>query len=458
MIQLRDYQKEAINFFRDSGGRCLFALPPGAGKTFTALYIRKVYPKIRKTLIICPASLKLQWKKNFEYLFPEEDCAIINGIYDYDIFMSIRNKTCIIINYDILHRSSLHINWTKALSSIGFDLLILDESHKLKEEKSSRTQDTFEIAKTCRAIVELTGTPVYNNIVDLWAQLHILDPYSWRCLEDFKVRYLERNLKKIHLPGGKSKRVWDYGNPKNTEELKRRIEPRIFIKTDAEVFKELPEMSFIDVPVEVSFDDEYITLEKTFTSFSLSSKEDLDKAEECLARIRYWLGMSKVKAAIDFIEDMLTTREKIVVFAYHRNVVEAIYEKYKKSAVKYYGGMSEKEKDNAIKKFKEDKNIRLFIGNLGSASTGLDGLHEKTNTCVYVELPYLWSEVQQASGRVRRANSTYSNYFSYFLVADDSLDYRIKHLLYKKKKNAENILENKDTRKSDLFYIQNKER
>ena len=79
-----------------------------------------------------------------------------------------------------------------------------------------------------------------------------------------------------------------------------------------------------------------------------------------------------------------------------------------------YFEMSEKEKDNAIKKFKEDKNIRLFIGNLGSASTGLDGLHEKTNTCVYVELPYLWSEVQQASGRVRRANSTYSNYFSYF--------------------------------------------
>lgn len=99
---LRNYQIDAINFIARKRGRCLISLCPGAGKSYVALFLRKKYPKLKKVLIVCPSSIKLQWKTEVGKIFPEDSAIVLTGSSPDN--PNLADKDFVIINYDILNR------------------------------------------------------------------------------------------------------------------------------------------------------------------------------------------------------------------------------------------------------------------------------------------------------------------------------------------------------------------
>lgn len=416
MITLRPYQKEAIAKIASKNGRLLVNAATGSGKTLLSLHLRKQYPRLKKVLIICPASVKLQWYQVIAETFPTDVAYIANGAYKDEYIPYIKESDFVIINYDILFSRNAERSWTDILKRAGFTLMIVDESHNLSNKESNRSQCVHELAKEIKYRVLLTATPITSNISGLWGQLHILDPLQFTSLNKFLNYYAPPVPQTIIAKGGKRVRVWKPGAIKHLDELQSLIREYCYVISPEEVYKHLAGVQRINVPCIVENSNVASMLSK-LKNHTLNTSSDEKKAKELLASTRMELGKAKVDAGVAWIKDWLSgTDEKIVVFAYHRSVVELTAEKLGSVAVKFYGGMSTAEKDRAVNAFVNNPEVRVIVMNM-AACTGVDGL-QIARTCFYIENTSLASLYQQSEGRIRRANSTYDAYFAYRLVAD----------------------------------------
>ena len=294
--------------------------------------------------------------------------------------------------------------------------MVVDESHNLANKESNRSQCVHELAKEIKYRVLLTATPITSNISGLWGQLHILDPLEFTSLNKFLNYYAPPVPLTIIAKGGKRVRVWKPGAIKHLDELQGLIREYCYVISPDEVYKHLAGVQRINVPCVVESKGVSDMLSK-LKRHSLSNSSDEKKAKELLASTRMELGKAKVDAGVAWIKDWLNgTDEKIVVFAYHRSVVELTAERLGNVAVKFYGGMSTTEKNNAVNAFVNNPDVRVIVMNM-AACTGVDGL-QLARACFYMENTSLASLYQQSEGRIRRTNSTYDAYFAYRLVAD----------------------------------------
>jgi len=133
------------------------------------------------------------------------------------------------------------------------------------------------------------------------------------------------------------------------------------------------------------------------------------------------------------------TEGKIVVFAYHREVIEAIHDEFGLQAVKLYGGMSLKAKQDSIDSFQKDDSVRLFIGQITSAGVGIT--LTESSTLVFAEMDYSPANMAQAEDRVHRATQKSDSVNIYYLVYRDSLDANIANRLIHKKMTIDSIIE-----------------
>ena len=155
--------------------------------------------------------------------------------------------------------------------------------------------------------------------------------------------------------------------------------------------------------------------------------------------MRQALGVIKCNAAIKHIRNMMEEKDKIVVFLWHKSVADALMNEFGGAAVRYTGGESAKEKENAIVKFQTENNVRLFIGNIQSAGFGIDGLQSICDTAVFVEMSYVPNEIRQAIDRLNRMGQK-SRVQIQFLVAEKSVDEDLINTLADKAFNINTIM------------------
>lgn len=223
-----------------------------------------------------------------------------------------------------------------------------------------------------------------------------------------------------------------------------------FQKSEKEVYKELPEMSKIIIPVDLS---NYKDYEKAENKFRKSTGNMLE-ASNNLQATRMVIGQGKVQPTLEWLKDFFEASpdEKLVVFGYHRAVMEQLHTSFgANKSVLYYGGMTDKAKEEAKQKFIHDKNIKVFFANIKSAGEGLDGLNIVCNKVVFIEYSYVPSDNTQAMARVRRMNSTFKNYFSYWMVAENTLDEKILKILDNRIKNNSLVLTGKEISEKELL-------
>lgn len=337
------------------------------GKTVEALAYLALHPAMRPAVIVCPASLKMNWQREIDsWMETDEIWVIINSGKPYNL----DKADIVIINYDILKK------WLPELQRIEPEIMILDESHSVKNPKAARSKAAKELAAVVPHKILLTGTPVLNRPSELWNQLGIIRPdeYSSNRFFNWHLRYTAAH--KIRI--GRDKTAWDFSGASNLDELAQSLKSIMIRRTKEQVLPELPAKRRSTVLIPIDNRKEYDRADKEFVAWMTEQKGEAaaERAShvEQLAKREYLKQVAikgKMKAAIEWIKTFLESGEKLIVFGTHRSTIESVMSEFSDCAVSVIGGMKAEAKDEAVKAFQNDPNIQLFVGNIQAAGVGL---------------------------------------------------------------------------------------
>lgn len=399
------YQKEAIVWARDKD-RMILADEMQIGKTISAIGMINDND-YKKVLCIVPSSLRIKWARELRL-----------WLYDQDLSVSIANGFHALHSEDVIVMSYNKVkHWSKDIRSVDWDMIIIDEAHYIKNPKADRTRQIvgYRDIKPLRAkkTLLITGTPMVNSPIDCYTLCHYCDPVTFSDKWAYMHRYCAPKMRYGRM---------DFSGASNLEELHRKMSKFMLRRLKKDVLPDLPSKIYSIQEINTShIVKQLISEEKKLTEFVGESTRVRVKMEDT-SRIRKELGLAKVKWVIERLEDMMEeSDEKIVVFAYHREVIETIHEHFGTiKSVKMYGGMTLKAKQNSIDQFCENDNCKLFIGQISSAGVGIS-LHAVCSTVVYAEMDYVPANMAQSEDRVHGVHQKYPVNIIY-MVHDNSLD------------------------------------
>ena len=408
-MQLFPHQQEA-KLFLLSRRRAILADQPRVGKTLpTAAAALENLP----ALIVCPAIAKTVWESAFARLAPNVSVNVVNGKREAS---EVNSADVTIINYDILQYAQTNVD--------RYNTLVLDECHRIKNPKAQRTKAAMLAMKKIDYVYACSGTPIPNRPIELWPILHGLGIYRGGWF-DFAVRY----AKMWNAPWG-----LDTSGASNLVELKETMKPHVMRRKKEDIFKDYkePQVSLI------TFDLPNDKREQSFDADALMANPNALLAFEGLAEIMREAGMKKVKAASEFIDDLLQAGDPVVVFAHHKDVVaelEKLLMVHKPVTV--VGDTPRAKRDKAIADFQSGK-TKLIIGNIGAMSEGVD--LSAADTIVFVECTWSTSALEQASSRVENINKSGIPPVIYILTIRASLDHNVLSTILRKQNIINQII------------------
>ena len=273
--KLRRYQKEGVCFIENRDGRVLLADEMGLGKTIQTLAWLQLHPELRPVIVVCPASLKLNWEREIKTQTEKQDIVILNGNNPTGRFPLFR-KAIYIINYDIVKA------WEKNLKKLKAKVLVLDECHAIKNRRTIRTKAIKRIAKEIDHIICLSGTPIINRPVEIYNSISLINPELFPSF----FKYAKEYCGATHNGFG-----WDFSGATHTDNLHKKLVGSVMLRRlKKDVLKELPEKTRTVIPMELDNPEEYKIVAKDFIKWL--KEQDPDKAEraeraETLTRIKY---------------------------------------------------------------------------------------------------------------------------------------------------------------------------
>jgi SWI/SNF-related matrix-associated actin-dependent regulator 1 of chromatin subfamily A len=440
--------------------QALLADDMGLGKSAQAITAADQV-NARNILVLCPASLRINWTREFGRFSPF-DRPIVAIMTAKD---QIPGSGVAICSYDLLRVDKI----LAALKKTHWDVLVLDEAHYLKERSAQRTKAVYGYGKRSPGLVanasrvwRLTGTPAPNDASELYTHLKsagVVDEPYW----DFTFRF---------CTGFNS----DYGfritGHKNTTELKQLLSQIMLRRKKEEVMKELPPIVFQQVTVEkspVELDPEFYeqvqAAGKTDTEFLSDMKSSdamlrqaldnvyksscetpasdsariLESMAPSMVTLRRYIGMMKLPQVCDILAEELESEmvEKIVIFAVHKSVIENTRERLRRfGAVTLYGNTPPLKRQENVDKFMTDPRTRVLIGNIQAAGVGitLTSAHE----VAFMEADWVPANNAQASMRCHRIGQTRPVRVRFFTCAD-SVDEQIQQALLRKTRELTKI-------------------
>jgi len=441
-LDLYPFQKESLAFIESRKGRALVGDDMGLGKTFQSI----AWLQLNKdknalpAIVLCPAGVKLNWEKEIHKIAPGFSVCVVNGRWTEG--MHIHSKRDIyIMNYDIVAGKKIVSEKTQKVigtqpawdqyfvDKIQPKTLIMDEIHKIKNQKAGRTMGTIKLAKACKNKIGLSGTPITNRPSEFFVGLNLIAPEIFPNYWEFAQKYCGAT----HNGFG-----WDFSGSSNTEELHRVLTDTIMIRhTKKEVFKDMPEKTRSIIPIQINNKPEY---------------DDMDsKLDSDLAKIEIMKQLAlegKMESVFKWVDDFLESDEKLVIMGIHHTAVDALMDRYKKIAVRFTGRDSQAGKQKALDKFMKNRDCRLFVGNLQAAGTGVDGLQRVCSNMAIIEFGWESGTLLQGEDRLNRIGQD-SPVNIYYLVANETIEEDIISLLNQKYKVLGQILDGKSVDDSE---------
>jgi SWI/SNF-related matrix-associated actin-dependent regulator 1 of chromatin subfamily A len=400
-IQLYPHQIEARDFLL-AHKRCLLCDQARVGKSLpTAAATLQHLPAI----IVCPAVVKTVWEAAINRLDPSVPVRIITGKKQAAELIA---SGVTIVNYDVL---------SSVTNYAGIQTVVFDEFHRLGNPKAIRTKAAMLMMKKVPRIYALSGTPMKNRPAELWPILHGLGIYRGGWF-DFVYKY----CKAWNPPWG----GLDVSGASNIPELKAMIKPHLLRRRKEDIFMDYrqPQVSLVtfDMPVDKR--------EQAFDADALVANPNALMAFEGLAEIMREAGMRKIKAASEFIDDLLQSGEPVVVFAHHKDVVHGLVEELKDhKPVVVVGDTPRAKRDENIAAFQAGK-TKVIVGNIAAMSEGVD--LSSADTIVFVECTWSTSALEQASSRVENITKSGVKPVIYILTIRASLDHNVLAKVLKK--------------------------
>lgn len=417
--EILPFQKAGLEFLNLTDGRAIIADDMGLGKTIQALAYLQVHPELRPVIIVCPGSVKFNWRNEInQWLTTTENVVVVNKSED------ITKASIIVINYDILSK------WLMALLAVNPQIIIFDESHMLKNSKTARTQAAVELAAG-RRVIALTGTPILNKPVELFSQLSIVNPkaYPEKSFFRFATKYCDAHETQFG---------WVFTGASNIEELAKEIKGFMVRRTKVEVLTELPPKRRIKVLLPISNRRYYDEALSEFREW----RRDEEKLEyrnvlEWIETLKQHCTKGKLEAAKLWVKEFIETGNKLVLFCTHQISIDFFMKEFGDCAVKIDGSTSQAERERAVYDFQNDDNTRLFIGNIKAAGVGIT-LTTASNVA-FLEMdwtPALHDQAEDRCNRIGQKNSVNC----YYLLAENTLDEDICRMLEQKREVIDQVL------------------
>jgi SWI/SNF-related matrix-associated actin-dependent regulator 1 of chromatin subfamily A len=285
----------------------------------------------------------------------------------------------------------------------------------------------------------LSGTPIENNAIEFFNILNLINKRIFPSRYNFGMAFCNPQRSDWTKSG------WEFTGVSNVEKLNEHLTKHIMIRrTKEEVLPELPKASKIIIPVEIANRKEYNFAEENFIQWLIENygEKKADKAivAEAFVKIQHLKNLiveGKMPSILEWISDFIQ-KGKLVVGAWHQNVVETIHKKFKNSLIVYGKNTVEKNQAN-VDKFQEDPKIKLLIANIKSGGTGHD-LVAANATCT-IELMWNPSKHEQFDDRIARIGQKHESIFNYYIIGENTYEESILKIIDDKKNLITSIFE-----------------
>jgi hypothetical protein len=412
--ELKPFQRAGIEYLLRQR-RSFLADEQGLGKTIEALATIEAdgaYPAV----VVCPASLKLNWMREIERWLPARSAQMLEGNRG-----ALAATDVTVVNYDIVGGR------LEALAALAPRAVVLDESHYCKNPRAQRTQ---AVQRLCAAVprdgmvLALTGTPLLNRPPELISQLRILGR-----LGDF---------------GSGAQFGQRFRGSDAHQRLHWHLRARCFARRlKADVLPQLPAKTRAVVPVALDNEHEYRLAEEDVIAWLRSQPLDLRELDakvaaalraERLVRLnalKLLAARGKLHTALHWIHDFLSSGERLVVFAHHREIQRAVLERFP-GALHVLGEDSHRAREEAVRAFQatDAAHNQLIVCSIEVAGHGIT--LTRSSNVAFLELDWTPAKHDQAEDRCHRIGQEDAVNATYLLAAD-TIDETIAALLERKR-------------------------
>ena len=420
-----EHQKEAVEKLAGSR-RFILADDMGLGKT-TATIIAALETGSKKILIICPASLKINWQREIE------------NYSDRPVFISEGKKFStesdfVIVNYDIL--KNFHDTKEKdnsLLNQSNFDLVILDEAHMISNPQAQRTKIINHFVKDIKRVWLLTGTPMTSRPMNYYNLLNIIESPVAQNWMAYAIRYCQG----YQFMAGRRK-VWNVTGASNLEELRDRTSKQILRRLKEDVL-DLPDKIISPVYLRLK-SKEYEELMGEYYDWFDNKKDEsssLTVQFSKLMKVRKVIANEKTKQTIEFAENIIEQGKKVIIFTNFTDTLQTIYQHFGKQAVYLDGSCSKPHRQNAVDEFQENDKIKVFVGNLKAAGVGLT--LTAAEVVIMNDLSFVPAEHAQAEDRAYRYGQK-SNVLVYYPLYENTIEGAVYDILNRKKEIIRTVM------------------
>ena len=393
--KLRDYQLTGFNWFKtlsyyEFGG--ILADEMGLGKTLQTITFL-LSEKGRKSVIVTPTSLIYNWKSEFEKFAPNLNIKIIHGNKEERIFTKeyIKEYDVLLTTYGTLR------NDYNLYEDINFDYCIIDEAQNIKNSLSQSS----EVVKKLNAKVKfaLTGTPIENNLMELWSLFDYIMPGYLYSKKKFQDKFIK--------------------NEKGIIELKKYIKPFILRRLKNDVMSELPDK--IEKRYVVEMTKEQKKVYKTYIDDIKNKMKEKDLTKDkitifsYLTKLRqlaldpgilvdgYIGGSGKIDVTVDLINEFINNNHKILLFSQFTSVLDSIKTIFDAEGIEYFyldGSTKASERVSLVNEFNNSNKVKVFLISLKAGGTGLN----LTSADVVIHFDPWWNPAieDQATDRAHR--------------------------------------------------------
>jgi len=421
--ELLPYQLDGIAF-AVGAGRAVLADDMGLGKTIQGIGVAELLARladIRRVLVVCPASLKSQWRGEIERFCGRSSQLVIGSAeervaqYDGDAFFTICNYEQILRDHPTIER-------------IGWDLIILDEGQRIKNWES-KTSRLVKSLKSPFALV-LSGTPLENRLEELYTVVGFID---------------DRRLGPAYRFFHQHRVVDDRGRVegyRNLDQLRKTLSPVLLRRTRGSVMQDLPERTTEIVRIRPTAEQQLMSDEYTKRAAQIAAKAYLTEMD--LLRLQKFLLMARMSADSTFLVDkegpgyssklerltelleqlLAEDGRKIVLFSEWTTMlglIEPIFKQAGAEFVRLDGKVPQKKRQELVHRFQNDPSCRAIImSNAGSTGLNL----QAANTVINVDLPWNPAVLEQRIARAHRMGQK-RNVQVYLLVTEDTIEERL---------------------------------
>jgi len=438
LTKLYPYQEQGVCILKQFNGRALLADAMGAGKSIQVIkYIvdTQSYP----ALIVVPASLKINWQREFE-IHANKRADILSG--GKPTVLSRSGERIYIINYDILAK------WEKQIQKLQPKIIVTDECHYLKAVTANRTKVMLRLAKIVSEFIAVSGTPMTNHPTELYTILRmVLGEQGIESRREFCDRYSKIVLTKWGFRYDGSRRL-----PELHNRLKQSCMIRRLLK---DVLPDLPEKTRQTIPIELphAARKEYAQMEIAFGDWYHEKFPERSNEMSQSAVIMTKLGYMKRQVAAwklpflyEWIDNFLEeSSDKLTIFGIHHRILDSIVDRYKVRGsarkpfvVKIDGTMDIIDRQQSVDCFQRLPETRIFVGQVKAAGVGIT--LTASHTVLFAECDFVPANHSQAENRALRIGQK-NHVNCYYMIAQNTIEEHVADILFRKQKEFDAVMD-----------------